>query len=70
MRVLPAYNITYLFLCLLCHNVLASQEVVMAISTDSDEHHGALLDLSTEWEVLGPFQIGTRGAVSSLKVRK
>lgn len=47
-------------------HVMASREVVMGVAKDGNEHHKNSIDLSTDWEVLGPFQIGTRGAISSV----
>lgn len=61
--------IVFVVLYLQSHNAMASQEVVMA-AMNSTEDHGEPIDISTDWEVLGPFQIGTRGMHSSLKASR
>lgn len=61
--------IGFVVLYLQSHNTLASQEVVMA-AMNSNEDHGEAIDISTDWEVLGPFQIGTRGMHSSLRASR
>lgn len=67
-KTLWAY-IAFVVLYLHSHNALASQEVVMA-AMNSNKDYGELIDISTDWEVLGPFQIGTRGVLSPLRASR
>jgi hypothetical protein len=62
--------VPFVLLYLQCHNAMASQEVVMAATKDGNEHSGVSIDLAIDWEVLGPFQIGTRGVISSVRVSR
>lgn len=41
--------------------VLASMAAMMAPLKDGNAHHDYMINISLDWEVLGPFQIGTRG---------
>jgi len=62
--------VTFVLLYLQCHNVIASRQVVMAGIKEGKEHHRDLINLSSDWEALGPFQIGTRGVISSVRVSR
>lgn len=62
--------VTFVLLYLQCHNVIASRQVVMAAIEEGKEHHKDLITLSSDWEVLGPFQIGTRGVISSVRLSR
>ena len=66
MRALGGY-VTFAVLYLQRYHALAFQKVVME---DSYEQHQDSINISTDWEILGPFQTGTRGMHTSLGVSK
>ncbi len=47
-------------------SVLASRAPMMAALGNGIAGHDNMISLSLDWEVLGPFQIGTRGKTIAL----
>ncbi len=59
----------YVLLAILCLHLccpLALKTVNMVPMGSRNRHHDSMIDISYDWEVLGPFQIGTRGKFYAL----